>query len=874
MYERNAIVLERYFYGIFNFKSSSNLRDNYYNYRKLFECYGVLCDAKEKESTCQREFDEATKEVARLQKNQEKLYNKSAKFEYSRYIIFCNTTEKTEDIEKHLNKVNEDVQKNNEELRELGENLVKAVSDYNQKEANLKEAKEARDCAQRDYDETYTKAKECYDAITEELLDSTKQFIKSDNKDNKKELQEIFEDNGKKERNQFDPDVISNTIIKSLEIYKIEMDIYLAGYDRISKLFEEIETDAVKTDKHTKYYKDSKAKLDFLSAEKDYIVQFLDNERIGAIYDKKAHRKLMLEACKKFVLDFAQIEKLYDIIIKEAAGRSTKKIYKENYNKEYLIDLEESSVEPSLDTGKMRQEAIAFVNLNYWRAAGMQSVYSTFEEVVTTIYEKDLSEFMPEPEPEIEEIEETAVEAEPEIQVIEEIVAEAESEIPEIEEVAVETESEVEKIEENVAEAESEIPEIEEIAVETESEVPEIEEIAVEAESEVPEVEESVVEEEAEVPEIEEIAIEEEPDVPEIEEIVVEEEPEVPEIEETTMEADSENDEVEEIPEEQIVVDDKPRSRVLYYSSKVDLANAIYYSLQREFSSSTEDSTEEESEEIYEVPERVQEILANVPEEEDSQDDELETEETIYESDDEEEEEILEENEEDLEIEDSLLEEIESIEPEERQDTSEEFDESVSEEDDESEEESSEEDYDGLDEEESDEEDSNEDEDEIVEEDDEEELENVAAIEETDLEEVSEIVQNIETTEEVPENIQKIEIPKEVEEDPTASIFEKLDAIEDDPEKENSFDLSRLDEIEDEEDNDEENNIDLNLENDVEYEADEELDEDEEDSILEIYFNDGDNKEEQKEKTENTLGKKVGLFQKLVGFNSKKKREA
>jgi len=52
-----------------------------------------------------------------------------------------------------------------------------------------------------------------------------------------------------------------------------------------------------------------------------------------AIYDKKVHRKLMLEACKALNSDLEQINKLYDIILKEIAGRSTKKIYKENYIK-------------------------------------------------------------------------------------------------------------------------------------------------------------------------------------------------------------------------------------------------------------------------------------------------------------------------------------------------------------------------------------------------------------------------------------------------------------------------------------------------------------------------------------------------------------
>ena len=355
MYERNAIVLERYFSELFHFKNSCNLRENYDCYRKLYECYGTLCDAIQKENFCQQEFENASQEVLKLQSAQEKLYNKSAKYEYSRYIIFSNIGEGSENIEKHLSKVDEDVQKNNEEIQKLGEQFVQAVQDYNQKQANLKEAIAFKKSAQEAYNEIYEKAQNCYDEITEELLEETRKFIQSENKEIKKELQETFENNGKNEKNPFDPDVISNTISKSLEIYKAEMDIYLAGYDRISKLLEEIEAESVKTDKHMKYYKDSKAKLDFLNAEKDYLVQFLDNERMGAIYDKKTHRKLMLEACKKFVLDCAQIEKLYDIILKEAAGRSTKKIYKESYNKQYLIDLENSAVEPNLDTGKMHK---------------------------------------------------------------------------------------------------------------------------------------------------------------------------------------------------------------------------------------------------------------------------------------------------------------------------------------------------------------------------------------------------------------------------------------------------------------------------------------------------------------------------------------
>ena len=186
MYERNAIVLERYFYRIFDFNNSSNLRENYFNYRKLFECYGTLCEAKQKEEYSKIEYEMASKEISILQKKQENLYNKGAKLEYSRYIIFNSVKEKTEDIEKHLNKVNEDVQKNIEDLKCLGDKFVKAIIDYNEKETILKEAINNREVAQGEYDKAFFRAMECYNNIMPEIIETVKEFINSDNKENQK----------------------------------------------------------------------------------------------------------------------------------------------------------------------------------------------------------------------------------------------------------------------------------------------------------------------------------------------------------------------------------------------------------------------------------------------------------------------------------------------------------------------------------------------------------------------------------------------------------------------------------------------------------------------------------------------------------------
>ena len=51
---------------------------------------------------------------------------------------------------------------------------------------------------------------------------------------------------------------------------------------------------------------------------------------MSAMNGKKAHEKLMLDACENFDLDIKQIDNLYELILKEAAGRATKKSYK-NY---------------------------------------------------------------------------------------------------------------------------------------------------------------------------------------------------------------------------------------------------------------------------------------------------------------------------------------------------------------------------------------------------------------------------------------------------------------------------------------------------------------------------------------------------------------
>ena len=81
MYERSAIVLERYINKVFEFDNTYNLKANLANYEEIIkeiEDYQVLV---EKESKIIQEFDDTVKKIEEIQKKQDKLYEENQKLE-------------------------------------------------------------------------------------------------------------------------------------------------------------------------------------------------------------------------------------------------------------------------------------------------------------------------------------------------------------------------------------------------------------------------------------------------------------------------------------------------------------------------------------------------------------------------------------------------------------------------------------------------------------------------------------------------------------------------------------------------------------------------------------------------------------------------
>ena len=177
------------------------------------------------------------------------------------------------------------------------------------------------------------------------------------------------------------------------EISKKEAECYIVIYDKTKKLLEELENNTLKIERHRKWKRDNIAKLKFFSAEREYLIQFLDNERLPVMHGKKVHRKLMIEACKNLILDVSQMNNLYELILREEAGRSAKRAYKELYNKDYLRKIEEKEKQFEEEAKKLNLSAATVINSNYWRVEGIREVYTAFYQIITEIFGKELEEF-------------------------------------------------------------------------------------------------------------------------------------------------------------------------------------------------------------------------------------------------------------------------------------------------------------------------------------------------------------------------------------------------------------------------------------------------------------------------------------------------
>lgn len=415
MYERSAIVLEKYFNKIFGFNEKNNLKNLYNSYKNIIEetCkYQEIIEEEEKQI---EQFDQIANEIRNIQQEQKKLYKSNIKLEEDRNKLFDDLDEDPALLEKKLEKIGQTILSNNERLEELKNGFTENLNEFNERQKERNKCSKARRIEEGTHIQLIEELKKELQEIDVNKIKELKQFASAETLDDmKKEIAEIMINNGKDEKVKFNEDVVEKSVNARTKIAQKEAESYILVYDKTKRLLNEIENEDIKLEKYQKTLRDVSVKLEFLKAEKEYIVSFLDNERMTAINGLKAHKVMMVEACEKFELDIEQFENLYQLVLREIAGKSTKKAYNELYNKEYLKNIEEKEKNFEEAINNIKLKAGTIINSNYWRIDGIKNIYEVLQNEITTKFGKDLSEYQ------LEELEEE-IEDEPEEPIYEDL---------------------------------------------------------------------------------------------------------------------------------------------------------------------------------------------------------------------------------------------------------------------------------------------------------------------------------------------------------------------------------------------------------------------------------------------------------------------
>lgn len=385
MYERNINVLEMFVEKKLGYVETNNIKNNYYDYKelvKILDDYINICDA---ESKARLEYEKAVTNIQTIQTTKEKLYNQNVKFEYSRNMLFSDINRKVEDIEKCLTKIESALDKNKDAFKTLRKNFIQGIIDLNEKSRALKKIARPKNKLETEYNDALALIKENYLSINPDDITLARKFVES-SADFEEELVEKMMRNGKDEKVPFDKNAITAATKLGLDIAQKEAENYLFMYDQTGKILGELENDKLKIEARKKHITDVGVKQSFLNVEKDYLVQFLDNERVTAIQGQAEHDRLMKNCCDILKEDVAQFNILYDLIIKESKKRATKRCYEELYNKSYLENIQEKEKQFIEKTTNIDYANGTIISPNYWRIDNIKAIYENFDKNVYETY--------------------------------------------------------------------------------------------------------------------------------------------------------------------------------------------------------------------------------------------------------------------------------------------------------------------------------------------------------------------------------------------------------------------------------------------------------------------------------------------------------
>ena len=393
MYERSAIVLERYLDKLFGLNKENNLRQNFLDFNNLVKELKEYQTMVTEEEKVINKFDGIAHEIQSIQKSQEKLCLSNQKLEDERNKLFNALDENPNVVQSRLEKIEKIVEENNEELKKLREEYIKALVIFIERQKERNKFARGKRVTEANHIASMKNAQERFKNISIQDVQNMKRFLLNDRQKIKKAIIDIMIKNGKNEKIGFNEDVINKAVDVRMKVAEKEAECYVMIYEKFKKIFSELETDNFKLDRYEKIVRDTHVKIAFLDAEKEYIIEFLDNERMTVIGGPQVHKKMMTEACENFEKDIQQIDNLYELILREIAGKATKKAYKELYNKTYLRDIQQKEKNFEAEVNNIKINLGTVINSNYWRIEGIKNVYDVFQKEITERFDKDLSEY-------------------------------------------------------------------------------------------------------------------------------------------------------------------------------------------------------------------------------------------------------------------------------------------------------------------------------------------------------------------------------------------------------------------------------------------------------------------------------------------------
>ena len=224
MYERSAIVLENYFGKILGLNKENNLKNNYDNYNRMIDEIKEYQRIIGEEESVIEKFDESASEIEGIQNKEKKIHEINVKVEEERNELFNDLSENTSSIDQKLQKIEETIDRNNENLKELREKYVKALIIFIERQRERNKYARIHRTSETSYLSLLKQVNISFEKFDTKQIQNAKKFI-----DNYKiyndELIEIMLKNGRNERVPFDEEVLKIAVEERSKIAKEETEV-------------------------------------------------------------------------------------------------------------------------------------------------------------------------------------------------------------------------------------------------------------------------------------------------------------------------------------------------------------------------------------------------------------------------------------------------------------------------------------------------------------------------------------------------------------------------------------------------------------------------------------------------------------------------